>query len=90
MKFAPLAELSCCICGENPIPAPAGVTKRTRFWCRKCCARLARKTNIADAREFAKELQKQKVAVKRRLRARRGAKWHSATAIINSIVSITV
>jgi hypothetical protein len=89
MDSAPPAELSCCICGGNPIPAPAGVTKRTRFWCRRCCARLTRDKNIAESREFAEELRNQKEAARRRLLARRGAKWLTATAIVNRIVSTT-
>jgi hypothetical protein len=89
MEAAPFVELTCCICGENPIPAPADVTERTRFWCRRCCARLAREKNIAECREFAEVLRKQKEAAKRRLLARRGAKYLTARAVINLIASTT-
>lgn len=83
------AALRCCVCGENPIEAPTGTTKRTRFWCRTRCARLARNKNIAECREFAEELRQQKEAAKRRLRARRVAKYPSAAAILSRIASTT-
>ena len=84
-----IVELSCFFCGENPIPAPAGSTKRTRFWCRSCCARLARDKNIAECREFAEELREHKEAAKQRLLARRGTKYVTARAVINLIASTT-
>jgi hypothetical protein len=49
--------LPCSICGKNPIPAPRDCTTTTRFLCRECCRRIARRKSVAECREFKATLE---------------------------------
>lgn len=42
--------LACSVCGGNAIPTPLGTTEHTRFTCRRCCARIARRQNLERLR----------------------------------------
>jgi hypothetical protein len=49
--------LPCAICSKNPIPAPRDCTTATRFLCRECCRRIARRKSLAECREFKAKLE---------------------------------
>ena len=65
--------IDCSICGGNTIPAPEGTTERTRFTCRRCTARLARRRNEAEGRAFGvaesarEQYERNRLAVRREL-----------------------
>jgi hypothetical protein len=67
--------LLCSTCGGNPIPTPEGVTPRTRFTCRFCSARVARRRNIAECRVEAKrhQLRLDQAELRRKIAAARMA-----------------
>jgi adenine-specific DNA methylase len=45
-------SIFCSICGGNPISAPEGTVRRTRFTCRRCSARISRRKDEALGRAF--------------------------------------
>jgi hypothetical protein len=48
---APIAQLVCCVCESQTIPAPLGASERTtRFTCRDCSRRIWRRKQMARAK----------------------------------------
>jgi hypothetical protein len=67
--------LPCSMCGSNAIEAPEGATPQTRFTCRFCSARVARRRNVAECRVEAKrhQLRLDQAELRRKIAAARMA-----------------
>ena len=50
-------------CGAAQIPAADGSTPKTRYMCRRCCARFARRRNAAECRAWARQGERNEAAV---------------------------
>jgi hypothetical protein len=52
-----------CSCDAAQIKAPEGSTPETRFTCRRCCARFARRRNGAECRAWARQNDRNQAAI---------------------------
>ena len=73
----PSVTIPICSCGAAQIQAPEGSTLETRFTCRRCCARLARRRNVAECRAWAHQAQHNQAAIA-------AAKQHLILRIVKS------